>query len=1412
MVLFLFFHIFQYNPDKVVIDGGEVFYKGLKNYGEIGAPSLPYETVLLPIPSGVKVDDIRVSISDSVILRVDFIPQRVRPPKGEIDIPMPDVLPEVYPDVQVRFQSLTFRGLGLLQLMVSPIRYDHNRLILYKRIAVEPRFCPSQVKMPERMGPISLKITRRIYYDLTKTTPPLPPVDGEDLLVVTPERFLDLALRYAELKRKKGLLTRVVTAESLINSHPAPDPAAAIRLGITDLYHRYGFIFLTLIGDPSILPVRRFHWFYEACQMGRDVPTDFYYSCLDGNWNKDHDSYYGEFEDSIDLFPEVYVGRISIKNDKEGSSYLDKLTEMTWQPDTDINNRIIFFASSLFKSGDGLLAAESIAARIPDTLNPEIVILHDTIPGLLNKKIAFDSIRAGFRIVFGIGHGNPTRFQYDGNYAERPDYDTLKNPGRTGLFYHITCSNNSFETDCIGEHITNNRYGGCLNFIGPAWVSFLYPHTYLAEEIVQYLPKHPVGISLSLSYISFIPQIQSDPIFRLIALGTGLLGDPTISYPLKPHVPITSFNHPDTLLTGIYQIDIDYTPMELARISFLGGDCHKTITANGNATLETYARKPGLGFLTLSRPGEPVIEDTLVIKPAGCHLGVGDFRYEPGRPNPFEEGSLSVLIQNTGIVPSPSGLALLTTSNPEVNIKVGSVPIPSLNPGDSIWTSPFVFDLFNLNDNDEVRLAITIVSSIPEFYDTISLFIAAPVVMRLKNLIRDEDGDGRIERNENFLLDFLFYNKGGEKSDSHILKIDCDPQFVILRIDSLMMPPIPPGDKFVIGHFSGRATDRWHPEVEFRLEIDSVIERFELDPPSPPEPDYAFSTDSGITILWDWPQSGDGSGFYIYRDDGSGNLKMLNIEPITVGRYTDTVTGSYTYYVSCLDTSRNESRLSREIFAQAIPLHPGFPAPLSYYNFSSPKIADIDPDYPGLEIIQGMWDGKLYLYHENGAGGLFAILDGAIWATPAIGDVDHDGELDVVIGTRKNQGKVYVLDRFGNPKPGFPITVDGQVLSSISISDLDQDQRLEMTLVTTRGIFYILDDDGTTIFTKDLGGYHWGTPAIGDIDGDSVLEIIPPTGCDTVYVFEGDGSIQPPFPVTIPANFFYGPTLANLDLDPNLEIALGTVQNGLDQILLLDDDGSVMTGWPRSYEQNNVDDHVAFGDIDLDGHLDVVFDYQIAAWTGGITVLNSQGDSIQGWPRLRGEGSSNPIIVDVNGDGRLDIICGSADRKIYGYLYDGNYLPGFPIQTGHTIYTTPAVADVNGDGRLELAIAALDWKLYLFDLPWNYNPSGMVWPCFRSDLYNTGCYREPEVAVNLVDTRIRPILSMIPVPARSPLSFNYQTNVPFEIKVFDPLGRVLRSEKIKGRGRFVVDLPSGIYFIRVIGSDFQMNKKVVLIR
>ena len=209
-------------------------------------------------------------------------------------------------------------------------------------------------------------------------------------------------------------------------------------------------------------------------------------------------------------------------------------------------------------------------------------------------------------------------------------------------------------------------------------------------------------------------------------------------------------------------------------------------------------------------------------------------------------------------------------------------------------------------------------------------------------------------------------------------------------------------------------------------------------------------------------------------------------------------------------------------------------------------------------------------------------------------------------------------------QPGFPLLTN-QILSSPALADLDGDGVDEIVITDNEGTVTVLNHSGEEQCTFDTGNQTWGSPAIADMDSDGELEIIVSSKSRHLYILDGDCTVE-------------------MDYDA-------------DQYLM---------GSP------------ALGDIDGDGELEIIVGGYSSP--GKLFAVNPDGTDVGGFPIELGEKIQRGVaLADFNGNGRVDIVCGTDGENIYLIYDDGTVADGFPFEADNDFRSAPSVLEHNGE-------------------------------------------------------------------------------------------------------------------------------------
>jgi len=529
--------------------------------------------------------------------------------------------------------------------------------------------------------------------------------------------------------------------------------------------------------------------------------------------------------------------------------------------------------------------------------------------------------------------------------------------------------------------------------------------------------------------------------------------------------------------------------------------------------------------------------------------------------------------------------------------------------------------------------------------------------------------------------------------------------------------------------------------------------------------------------------------------------------------------------VRVTDDQGREARMRRSFFVHHDPhLADGWPVQLDASLEASPALFDLDGD-GDHEVVVASSDGEVWALDHGGvplpgwpvkvddwledtdaedpanhldapayaSGAVDADARQAIISSPAVGDLDGDGEPEIVIATMG--GKLFVYGVDGSVRPGFPVEMDWDHITALpldedndldygffgspALGDLDGDGDLEIVAPGMDQYVYVWHHDGSELsgwpvlcqFEGGSSGLQGdrivSSPAIGDLDGDGHLEVVVGSNESInvsyapLYALHHDGNDHPGgayvdgFPTTMPGFYsetlpFVGegspasPALSDLDGDGTLEIFSSAMT---DWGSLYNHDGErrlVLGHFSDQYgAANNARDDTtilftnspAFADLDNDGIDEAIdgglgigyitamakdwerveFDHFINAWDVETGLMK------RGFPRQM-EGLQfflNPAVADIDHDGLPEVINGSGEYILHAYNVDGEAPDGWPKFTGQWIMGSPAVGDLDGDGYLEVVITTRVGRIYAWNTA-GHADTDVLWQSFHHDAANTG--------------------------------------------------------------------------------------------
>jgi hypothetical protein len=1106
-------------------------------------------------------------------------------------------------------------------------------------------------------------------------------------------------------------------------SRSGADLGESIRNYIREAYAKWGVEWVLLGGDSDVIPARHgFVTFYT----GEFIPTDMYYACLDGTWNADGDSLWGEGYrsaldpgDACDLYAEVFIGRMPASSLTEASVLVNKTMNYEIPTDAGSKQKILFLGEVVFPSDyqpgydiilDGAEITQSVftqhVASRPDVTAAR---LYENYPGYagsvpLTKSRTIDSLSAGTNHVLHVGHGYKYNMSVGDGSILNYDARTLANGAKLFSMYLMNCTNAAFDTDCLAEYFLLNPNGGAFAVTGSSRSAFpsasrpyldKYYNLLYGQNMVQ------LGKVFTRSREPFTPSASGETADRWTHFIYNYLGDPEICM-FQGAVRTFAVGKPSTAVYGPNDFDISVAsggmPYDSAFVCVYkpGDDYRYAATGpSGTITFEDFlVKSSGYVYVTVTGRNHARHRDSILVAaqtPAYLRfnrtyiedwiVGNNDHALDAG-----ETAQLQIELRNTGLTTGTNLSAKIRSFDPAVTVLDSTAVYPNIPASQKAFgADPFVIAVApSTADQHAIEFQLEVSGSTGGFWsERFAIEARAPSLELFLNEASDTlpygNDNGVIEAGENYRLKIGVKNFGTGTayglagtlvtSDGDVTIVDGSAAYGAIPLLGVAY-----GDGFVLREQNVTENN----DVTFTLTDAygrAFSRRLELRPPGSPHTLVLNSSygPNEIHATWRPPDSLEAYRYRVYRAEQSGGPYVAATpDHVFHTLFRDRGLESsvrYYYVVTAIDSSGNEGPPSPERTATTSPPQlVGWPNRVGKETASSVKIGDIDGDRH-LDVIVG----SDYVYAWRGDG--VEIRDG--------------DNMPLTWGIFNTLGNNYT--------------------ATVALADLDGVPGLEIVAASwnTRQI-YVFRKDGSVLpgWPKSTASLCWASPVVGDFDGDGDLEIFAYDVSGTVYAWHHDGTelrdgdsnpaTNGPFFVTKnPGSWHIStPAFADIDADGIGELIVCSPN---DSIYCLNVDGSRVPGWPVRVADAgaNITASPVVGDVDGDGRLEII----VPSSSGRIYGLNHDGTSMAGWPKWVYMNTNtiapSPALADLDGDGRLEVVIAGLDRKCYIFRHDGTSYPGWPqtYATSSTSESSPVVIDVDGDGSLDIVLGCEEGRL-----------------------------------------------------------------------------------------------------------------------
>jgi len=401
----------------------------------------------------------------------------------------------------------------------------------------------------------------------------------------------------------------------------------------------------------------------------------------------------------------------------------------------------------------------------------------------------------------------------------------------------------------------------------------------------------------------------------------------------------------------------------------------------------------------------------------------------------------------------------------------------------------------------------------------------------------------------------------------------------------------------------------------------------------------------------------------------------------------------------------NEEPVSLEVEYGLIEYQDGWPYETITQVISSPTLVSFES---GNKVLFGDYNGYFRIVNPDGSDVCWFNTGNQIWGSPAVSDLDGNGDLEIVITSKSKH--LYILDDDCNLELDFD--AEQYLMGTPAIGNLDDDPEKEIVFggYSNPGTLFAINHDGTAVenFPVELDEKIQRGVALADFNGNGKDDIVCGTDDERIYLIYDDGTIAEGFPFETNGDFRTAPVI--LESNGAKIILAGSRDNSL---YALNSDGTI-----KFQVETGDDIPSSVGILETESGPAIFFGSE----DGFLYGIDINGIALPGWPIDSGiDVIGAPVFADLDSDGTPEIIATNAGVDFLVFHLDGSLYDPIPIEFELPFVSSPSVADMDLDGDLEL-LAGTSESVIAVDIKDQGTTEGF-WNMYRGNLERTGYYQ-----------------------------------------------------------------------------------------